>query len=341
MGWSALAVTDSIVMVMCAALPAAASAEDQDTSEELHVLQTVTDSATDSDTAHQEVLSDLADPAEVDTGRDGSVSLETGNAKTVIPAVSDEPIVLDDVKIGMPSPAVAAESERVDDSIVSFDNEDGSSTVPVLKSDGSVQITTIIDDTSAPSVYEYDLALPDGATINIDETGFVTASTGDKFVVGVAPAWAVDATGLEVPTHYELEGTTLRQVVDHHAGDFTYPIVADPWLGTRLFDRVWASGNQKVSLITSAWGRMVQITGGGFGWGTGQLVLNGAGWSEAVSAVGWLTSKATYYQQYQCHVLGAYTPASGGPTWDLEGYRGNRPWWRTDGGAFPYKCNWP
>lgn len=71
------------------------------------------------------------------------------------------------------------------------------------------------------------------------------------------------------------------------------------------------------------------------------MILNGAGWAEATSAVRMLTTKATYYQQYQCHVLGAYTPATGGPSWDLEGWRSNRPWWRTDGGAFPYKCNWP
>ena len=35
----------------------------------------------------------------------------------------------------------------------------------------------------------------------------------------VAPAWAVDADGVSVPTHYELRGQQLVQVVEHRSAD--------------------------------------------------------------------------------------------------------------------------
>lgn len=40
-------------------------------------------------------------------------------------------------------------------------------------------------------------------------------------------SWALDANGKPVPTHYEVNGTTLTQVVEHAAGT-AYPVVADP-----------------------------------------------------------------------------------------------------------------
>jgi hypothetical protein len=40
--------------------------------------------------------------------------------------------------------------------------------------------------------------------------------------------WATDAAGRSVPTHYELDGDVLVQVVEHQSGEFSYPIIADP-----------------------------------------------------------------------------------------------------------------
>jgi hypothetical protein len=45
----------------------------------------------------------------------------------------------------------------------------------------------------------------------------------------IAPAWALDARGRSVPTHYLLSGGTITQVVEH--GGATYPVVADPSFG--------------------------------------------------------------------------------------------------------------
>ncbi|MBD8206805.1 hypothetical protein IFU08_06540 [Microbacterium sp. CFBP 8790] len=341
--WICTAATATVAVVMFTGLPAVANAEDGEAPEPLDTLLSVTEVAASTDAPEREVLNDLADPNEITTGNDGSLSLYTEGSTTVIPGTSDEPITIGNVAIGMPDTKATVQGERIDDAVISFDGADGVTTVPVLKDDGSVQVTTIINDESAPTHYDYDLTLPDGTTLTLDnESGVVIAMDEEELVIGIAPAWAVDANGRAVATHYEIHGSTLRQIVDHTVDTVAYPVVADPWMGQQLFSRVeyanWERGAWNIKLVTSGWGRSIQI--GVLGWGQGQLILNGAGWNEAVGRVRILSSRATYYQQYQCHVLGAYTPASGGPSWDLEGFRANRPWWRTDGGAYPSKCNW-
>ena len=70
----------------------------------------------------------------------------------------------------------------------------------------------------------------DVATLEMMPDGSVVALNLDEEVLAVAPTpWALDANGVNVPTHYEISGTTLTQVVEHKAGDFAYGIVADPW----------------------------------------------------------------------------------------------------------------
>ena len=63
------------------------------------------------------------------------------------------------------------------------------------------------------------LPLTDGGAVIVDSEGVVVAV--------VAPAWAVDANGQAVPTHYRIDGTTLVQVIDHHGA--AYPVVGDPY----------------------------------------------------------------------------------------------------------------
>ncbi|MFT4123896.1 MAG: hypothetical protein QM635_08695 [Microbacteriaceae bacterium] len=61
-------------------------------------------------------------------------------------------------------------------------------------------------------------ALPTVSTVTVTEI---------EPIATINKAWAVDATGAQVPTHYEIEGTTLTQVVV--AGSSArYPITADP-----------------------------------------------------------------------------------------------------------------
>ncbi len=81
---------------------------------------------------------------------------------------------------------------------------------------------------SEPTQYEYSLSLPEGASLEAISDGSVAVVGSDGIVIGLfAAPWAKDATGAAVPTHYEIEGTALTQVVQH--GSAAYPVVADPF----------------------------------------------------------------------------------------------------------------
>ncbi len=53
-------------------------------------------------------------------------------------------------------------------------------------------------------------------------------------VGAIAAPWARDAAGRAVATSYEIDGTTLVQVVAHDQRGVTYPVVADPSVWTIL-----------------------------------------------------------------------------------------------------------
>lgn len=81
----------------------------------------------------------------------------------------------------------------------------------------------------APERYPFPIS-GDAASLEPTGDGSVIAynAEGDP-IATLAPAWAVDANGLNVPTHYELDGTTVIQVVEHRGSGYAYGITADPW----------------------------------------------------------------------------------------------------------------
>ena len=58
------------------------------------------------------------------------------------------------------------------------------------------------------------------------DDGSVSVSNDNGFVGGIEAPWAIDAAGQALPTHYEISGSTLSQVVDTTGAVF--PVVADP-----------------------------------------------------------------------------------------------------------------
>lgn len=172
----------------------------------------------------------------VDVRRDGDVfraANEADNKTTItLPETTLEPVLLDsragNLSIGLPHPDAGAVA-KVAGGVITFDNGDGSHTVPVAKNDGSVQITTVIDNARAPTRYSYPLGVPEGGVIAIVEGGQVLVTDGSGAPVGLIKApWAKDANGTNVPTHYELDGNVLSQVVDIKTPGIVFPVVADP-----------------------------------------------------------------------------------------------------------------
>ena len=272
------------------------------------------------------VLDDVAakssDVADVPTDPEEGIGLESGLGTKL--------------EISLPFGEEASDGVSVEGGGIAYDNRNGSLTVPVTKTDGSVQITTVIEHSNAPIAYSYDLTGASELTLTLFDDGSVVLHDADGgYAGGVAPPWAYDAVGDPVKTWYEVSGLTLTQIVAHDSDSPAYPIVADPWLGINLFGTISVDsvqGQPRVNLTPSPWGYAQ--------WGTvsGLVIMNTAGWDEAWTRSASIQSalnKPSQRQQFECHALGS--PFAG--TWNLEKFRVNRTTSWTFGVAI-HRCNW-
>lgn len=132
-------------------------------------------------------------------------------------------------RIGLPNADEAGSAARAEGGTTAYPSE-GDSANAVVPVQGGVQLLSIIENEDAAETYSYPLELPDGYLLESTPDGGaqVVDARGTVKVV-FEPAWAKDAAGVSVPTHYEVEGSTLTQVVEHRSvSDVSYPVVADP-----------------------------------------------------------------------------------------------------------------
>ena len=237
-------------------------------------------------------------------------------------SVSNKKLGGTSVHVGLPYADGASEASSVSQGVVSYDNKNGSSTIPVAKNDGSLQMVTKIDNRDAPTEYKYVMGVPQGAKLVHQEDGSVLIlDNNGKIISAVSKPWAVDAQGTPVDTKYVIQGNELIQVIDHTSQDYKYPIVADPWMGIDLIDKVWVEDKPEgyvVNVDPTPWGRMV--TGSG---------TEDAHVDELKSKLGddaWRVDDhdGTIREQYLCHVKGNI-PAELG-TYNLESWWESKPW---------------
>jgi hypothetical protein len=277
---------------------------------------------------------------------DEAVTYSTELTTVEVPRAADEVTTLGglkhDLQISLPFAEQASDGVVGDDGITVFDNLNSSVTVPIVHEDGSLQILTVIEAAGAPTRYDYNISVPTGGSMQMLENGGVLVTdTGGHFVGAIAPAWAKDASGNSLPTRYEIDGETLTQIIEHTAAT-EYPVVADPWLGVRLFNSIlrgtWRGDYTYNATMTTA--GIVILSGGGSvgGYLAGQAVFRGDGWTEWVTSWPAITNKPTLQQQYNCHVLGgaAALPFTG--AYNLERAQTNRPNWPLD--VSSHHCNW-
>lgn len=268
---------------------------------------------------------------------DGLVVESARDARARIVGNTDPAIVVESGNKSVQiSGALPGDGSRSADGALVFDDPESYSVVPLAHDDGSVQVTTVLSDASAPTAFQYNLSGDGPLTLTIVEGGgvIVTNANGD-YQGAVGAPWAYDATGATVNTWYEVDGSTLVQHVAHTAGDFAYPIVADPWLGGNLFNWITVdtyNGQPRVNLFPSLWGATHWASV------SGQVIMNTAGWDEAWNWNATVRSglnKDSQRQQFECHALGA--PFAG--VWNLEKFRVNRTVHWSFGVAV-HHCNW-
>ena len=251
------------------------------------------------------------------------------------------------VSVDLPFSGSASKAASSHAGTATFDNKNGSSTTPIVRKDGSVQINTVINDAKAPKRYAYKMQAPEGAKIQRAGSS-VLVTKGEKMVAGIAPAWAKDAKGKSVPTHYEVKGNTVTQVVDH-GSQYAYPIVADPWWGIDLFKTLEVNrkgqwqGQNVYSGALSPWGWSVYLGNTGPNMPNnpvlGNRIIRYAGWEEWKDRLVGPNPAETLVQQYSCHVRYGYAVFGAGFHWDLEAARPSNPdWWWLP--IWKHKCNW-
>ena len=146
----------------------------------------------------------------------------------------------------------------------------------VIPVEGGVQMLTTIADSSAPERYTYQVKATPGDYFQILEDGSALLYAADGSVtVAVAVPWATDANGQSIPTHFETEGSSLTQVIEHtNVENVAYPVVADPfWLApfvVRCLVAIGLNGPQ-IARIASSGSELAIL--GAFGWAALRCVL--------------------------------------------------------------------
>lgn len=154
----------------------------------------------------------------------------------------------------LPREAAGAVASLADDATTVVYDGDGDVDVAVQALPSGARIQTVLERASAPSEYTYAFEglFPE---LRSDGTVALMIRSADVAieVATVEAPWAYDAEGVPVPTRYRIDGSALIQEVDHTAGEYTYPIVADPSYSVGRFIYVRYSKAEVKRMAPSAW----------------------------------------------------------------------------------------
>ncbi|MCY9339954.1 hypothetical protein MOF28_16575 [Bacillus haynesii] len=138
--------------------------------------------------------------------------------------------------IRLPAENVKSNGVETENGTIVYDHPNSNVGLAVQPTNDGVRNLIKIKNHHASKRYQYDLQLPPGSRL-------VTAAqylgeefdTGEVFVVDsnnivrsiFSPAWAKDANQKDVPTHFEVKGNSLIQVIDFDENT-AFPVIADP-----------------------------------------------------------------------------------------------------------------
>lgn len=155
-----------------------------------------------------------------------------GGGTITLPHNASQPINLtgpdgDKIDITLPASESAQDAEVLGDGTVAYPGDSAASAA--ITTDRGLQLISTIRDAKSPTRYAYDFNLTSGQHLETFEDGAIITDDHGTANIAVGAAWAVDANGKTVPTHYEISGSQLIQIVDHTSvTDVAYPVVADP-----------------------------------------------------------------------------------------------------------------
>lgn len=173
----------------------------------------------------------ILDPLEEEAGTteqniqfNGENDVDAGNAADVAEMTTSNG---SSITVTPPETGHSGGPEVQDPGTVTFAGDDFANSI--VETQRATQMLSIIPHDEAPSSYAYDVNLEAGYELSLEDGLPVVTDADGNVETYAGEAWAVDAEGNEVPTYYEIEGSTLTQVVDHAGVDEgAYPVVADP-----------------------------------------------------------------------------------------------------------------
>ncbi|HJP95990.1 MAG TPA: hypothetical protein VJ843_01315 [Candidatus Saccharimonadales bacterium] len=193
------------------------------------------------------------DGTSVDVPKDASdgVAMETttGDTFSVTPANADD----------------ATNSTKVAPGVVAY--KDGNTATAVQNTDNGVRMLTIINGSDAPTDYTYNVDLPAGGSITLNDDGSANVLGSDGTAIAYVPTpWAKDANGTSVATYFTTDGTSLTQHVQHNVNGVAYPVTADPWWSFLFTLKTWVSGAKVLAKKIGPWAWALCLTGAGWAW---------------------------------------------------------------------------
>ncbi len=204
------------------------------------------------ETVETEVVSDILDDTAAGIVEGDTVVTEVGNVEITVPSDAVEPISVESDNgriISITLPDSTSDSTSVVDaetSSVVHENTDGTAVIPLVREDGTLQILSVIQEESAPTRFSYDFGSDGGVQLRLTPSGGAEVVDAAGIVIAdVAVPWALDAAGTSIPTHFEVSGARLDQVVD--AGAISapvYPIVADPAVTVTTYEYKYVNVNR-------------------------------------------------------------------------------------------------
>lgn len=176
--------------------------------------------------------------------------------------------------VNLPNKNTLTKSKEIDDTVVYSSKNNTSVEYAVqginYEEGTGVRGLVIIKDNSAPKEYSFDFGLKEGQEIVsaekysnkeeaqdgcfyiVDNKKMVTdADTGKtvpESLFCIAPAWAKDRNGKSIPTHYEIKGNKLIQVVDFDENT-AFPVVADPAMSGYYYKKAKVKYSNKWSKV--------------------------------------------------------------------------------------------
>lgn len=222
-------VATAVISAGIIAAPGTAMANTNDTVTTTEIMSAL--NATDASNANL-----VAESAPSKSDADSAAVLQTDTGSIDIAKDPNDGVTLDvtggtTVSVGLPNAEDAGTAKKAADGTVVYPASDGSANA-VIPTDKGVQMLTTIANSDAPTRYTYPIGLPDGGKVELDGNGVLVLDNDDKIILATSAAWAHDADGVSVPTHFETDGTGITQVVNHTDGNYRYPIVADPFWST-------------------------------------------------------------------------------------------------------------